>query len=154
MANTTRSLQAAIACAVESYERRLTLADLAAAADLPTNTLTRMFNRRFGMSPMRWVWRFRTILAAECIARSPEWPLAEIAEHCGFTSSAHFSRRFRELFRESPSRFRRNFRKQEARQGALAGSPGTSAKDAALSRAMARPSRAETARVQSTEAEN
>ena len=99
----------AIACVVERYQDRLTLKDLAASADLPTNTLTRMFNRRYGMSPMRWVWRFRTILAAESIARAPEWSLLDVATHCGFTSAAHFSRRFRELFQESPSKCRANY---------------------------------------------
>ena len=140
MVNTSRNLNAAIACAVERYQDRLTLADLAAASALPTNTLTRMFNRRYGMSPMRWVWRFRTILAAECIARAPEWSLAEIATHCGFTSAAHFSRRFRELFQESPSRFRANYH-ERPEDGAFTGLGDLlkGARAAAAERAARRP---------------
>lgn len=155
MANTTRNLNAAIACAVERFQDHLTLGDVAKAAGLPTNTLTRMFNRRYGMSPMRWVWRFRTILAAECIARAPEWSLAEIATHCGFTSAAHFSRRFRELFQESPSQFRANY--HERPEFVPAGGQGDmlrGARDAATERATRRPSRVPGPRVQSTAGEN
>lgn len=151
MANTTRNLDAAIACAVERYQDRLTLRDLARAAALPTNTLTRMFNRRYGMSPMRWLWRFRTILAAECIARAPGWPLAEVATHCGFTSPAHFSRRFRELFQESPSSFRANYheRPDAAPAGDRDGVP-CGARAAATERAMRRPPRESAPTVHST----
>ena len=151
MANTNRNLNAAIACVVERYQDRLTLKDLAASADLPTNTLPRMFNRRYGMSPMRWVWRFRTILAAECIARAPEWSLLDVATHCGFTSAAHFSRRFRELFQESPSKFRANY--HERPDVALASELGEllrGARAAATERATRRPTRAPGSRVQST----
>jgi transcriptional regulator GlxA family with amidase domain len=155
MANTSRNLNAAIACAVERYQDRLSLGDLAKAAALPTNTLTRMFNRRYGMSPMRWVWRFRTILAAECIARAPEWSLAEIATHCGFTSAAHFSRRFRELFQESPSRFRANYHERPDGAGMPElGDMLQGARQAAAERAMRRPSRVRSSTTTSTVGEN
>lgn len=155
MANTTRNLDAAIQHAAERYQERLTLEDLSQASDLPTNTLTRLFNRRYGMSPMRWVWRFRVILAAECIARAPDWPLAEIAAHCGFTSPAHFSRRFRELFQETPSRFRSNYHERPGeasgrnRDDLLRG-----ARAAAVGRATRRPQPSPGTRVQSTAGAN
>lgn len=90
----------------QRYADGLTLKDLAAAASMPTNTLTRHFNRVYGVSPMRWLWAFRTLLAGEIIATSPGWTLTEVATHCGFNSSAHFSRRYREMFQDSPSHHR------------------------------------------------
>src|SRR4051812_20665869 len=88
------------------FSETLTLQDLAAAAGMPTNTLTRKFNRAFGTSPMRWLWAFRTALAGEIIREAPGRPLADVFGPCGFGSSAHFSRRFKELFQECPSRYR------------------------------------------------
>ena len=105
-------LEAVIALAMARHGEPLTLADLAAAAGLPQNKLTRLFKRAYGLSPMRWLWSFRVILAAELIAATPDGSLITAAERCGFASQAHFSRRFRELFGESPSRFRERFRQR------------------------------------------
>ena len=132
---TRQGLTGVVSLVRERYAGELTLPELAAAAGMPTNTLTRHFNRRYGMSPMRWLWAFRTILAAELIAENPEAPLAEICARCGFTSSAHFSRRFREVFKESPSRFRANFR-TGGRQGAT--QVAQSGPESALARALAK----------------
>ena len=87
-------------------QRHLTLADLAQATKLPASTLSRYFNQTYGTSPMRWLWAFRTLLAAELIALYPTWSLQLISQECGFTSQAHFSRRFHSLFRSTPSHFR------------------------------------------------
>jgi transcriptional regulator GlxA family with amidase domain len=105
-----RGIDLAIAMASHRFGDSLSLSDLAAAAGMPQNTLNRKFHRRFGMSPIRWLWQFRTVLAAELIASEPEQTLTAIALKCGFNSSAHFSRRFRAMFRESPSAFRSSFR--------------------------------------------
>ena len=117
-----RGVEGAVNLAVDAPGAALTLADLARAAGLPQNTLTRFFNRDYGMSPMRWLWSFRVVLAAEMIATAPAWPLTVVAEECGFVSLAHFSRRFRELFGESPSSFREAFR-QRSGDGGESGAP-------------------------------
>jgi transcriptional regulator GlxA family with amidase domain len=112
-----RGLEGVFALAAASYHGPLTLDKLAAAAGMPSTTLTRRFHRRFGISPMRWLWSFRVLLAAELIAAAPAAPLAEVAERCGFVSPAHFSRRFRELFGESPSKFRQAARRATGTTG-------------------------------------
>jgi AraC-like DNA-binding protein len=88
------------------YGEPLSMRDLTAAARMPANSLTRTFNRLYGISPKRWVWYFRTLLAAELIASAPAEPLSSAWSHCGFVSAAHFSRRFRELYDEAPTTWR------------------------------------------------
>lgn len=128
----------------QRYGEPLTLPDLAAAARMPTNTLTRRFHQVYGTSPMRWLWSFRTLLAAELIARHPGWSLTDVAVLCGFGSSAHFSRRFRALLKDSPSRYRaraRVDREPAERSGARAalGPSGSGGVEAELiARVMAR----------------
>jgi AraC-like DNA-binding protein len=56
---------------------------------------------------MRWLWNFRTMLAKELIVMDPTWSLTDVAFTCGFTSSAHFSRTYKQMFGESPSELRR-----------------------------------------------
>jgi transcriptional regulator GlxA family with amidase domain len=99
--------------AAERFRDRLTIHDLAQAAGMPVNTLTRHFNGAHGVSPVRWLWHFRTVLAAEMIATDPTMSMSNVAGHCGFTSNAHFARRFRHVFGESPSRFRAHCRGNE-----------------------------------------
>jgi AraC-like DNA-binding protein len=47
------------------------------------------------------------MLAKELIVLDPTWSLTDVAFACGFTSSAHFSRTYKQMFGERPSEFRR-----------------------------------------------
>jgi AraC-like DNA-binding protein len=138
---------ARVACehAAKRFHEALTLADLASAAQLPASTLGRHFQRSFGISPMRWLWSFRTLLAAELIAIHPSWPLQSISRECGFTSQAHFSRRFHALFDETPRAFRKHFLSQQSPTPPAAFQPTMSPllqdrlTQATLSKLMAKP---------------
>jgi transcriptional regulator GlxA family with amidase domain len=134
------------------FAEALALGDLADAAGLPVNTLTRAFHKTYGMSPMRWLWSFRTMLAAEIIREAPEWSLTDVATWCGFNSSAHFSRRFTATVGETPSRFRARYAKAQRSATPEPAAPGAvlarvvASQPDALERALARlaPSSAST----------
>jgi transcriptional regulator GlxA family with amidase domain len=85
----------------------INLDDLARQADLSRFTFCRRFHAECGIPPMRWLWNFRTQLAAGFIDLDPRWRLTDVAFACGFTSSAHFSRTFKAMFHKSPSAYRR-----------------------------------------------
>lgn len=118
--------------AAERFNERLTIIDLARAAGMPVNTLTRHFNGAHGVSPVRWLWHFRTVLAAELIASDPSMTMTDVAIRCGFVSNAHFARRFRMVFGECPSRFRAHCRGAD-RHKSVHGLP---LHDAAVARAL------------------
>ncbi len=100
------NLNAAIALVARRFETEITLGDLAKEAEMPTNSLTRHFNSRFGISPLRWVWVFKTVLGAALIVRDTSIPIAAIAEQVGFGSIAHFSRKFHEVMGVTPTAYR------------------------------------------------
>lgn len=85
----------------------INLDDLAKAGGVSKFSLSRQFQKDYGMSPMRWLWMFRAMVAAEIIKIAPNWPLTDVAFHCGFGSSAHFSRTFVAIHGVAPSVFRR-----------------------------------------------
>jgi transcriptional regulator GlxA family with amidase domain len=87
----------------QNFAEEITLEDMASAAGLSRFSLCRWFQRRFGVSPVRWLWMFRALLAHELISMEPRWSLTDIAFATGFTSSAHFSRFFRQVFGMTPS---------------------------------------------------
>lgn len=99
--------EAVVAYILENFSQELSLDDLATQAGLSRFNFCRRFQRECGLSPMRWLWNFRTLLAAEFIALDPKWSLTDVAFACGFSSSAHFSRSFKAMFKQSPSVYRR-----------------------------------------------
>src|SRR5690606_33695587 len=77
----------------------------------------RRFQKECGITPMRWLWTFRTLLAGEFIRLDPRWSLTDVAFACGFTSSAHFSRSFKQTFGKTPSQFRKETLVETAPEG-------------------------------------
>ena len=104
-----------LAFVLDNFAEEVRLEDLASAAGMSRFNFCRRFHRDCGVPPIRWLWNFRTILAAEFIALDPRWSLTDVAFACGFSSSAHFSRSFKAMFRKSPSAYRR------AKKDSLAG---------------------------------
>jgi AraC-like DNA-binding protein len=99
-------LEPIVAYVMENFAEEISLEDLSATVGISRFSLCRAFQRRFKVTPMRWLWTFRAILAFEFIALEPRWSLTDIAFSCGFTSSAHFSRFFKATFKCSPSQHR------------------------------------------------
>ena len=91
---------------LDHYHENLDLERLAGVAGISRFDLCRVFKRHYKLSPMRFLWTFRTILAAEFIRMHPECRLTEIAFACGFNSSAHFSRTFRKNYGTSPFEYK------------------------------------------------
>ena len=106
-------IELALSYITKNYSREISIKDLATATELSPATLNRRFRHSFGLSPMSWLWSFRVILAAEIISMLPRASLAAIARSCGFTSMAHFSRRFHKTFHEPPLSFQAHFRKRK-----------------------------------------
>lgn len=87
----------------------MTLTDAAAAAFLSPNYLTHLLRKETGNSFSELVLERRMRLARTHLMNSSK-PLSHIAEICGFTDEAYFSRRFRKAHGMPPGQFRRERR--------------------------------------------
>jgi AraC family transcriptional regulator len=83
--------------------------DLAAVACLSPYHFIRMFGRRTGMPPSRYLGR-RRLQRAEAMLASGEMKIGEIALCCCFSSQASFTRAFRKATGVTPGAFRRTLR--------------------------------------------
>ena len=92
----------------EHITEELTLEGMTAVSGMSESTLSRRFRRHLKRSPIRWLWLYRTLLAAECIQVAPELQLIDVATACGFSSSAHFSRLFHKVVGTPPREYRRS----------------------------------------------
>ncbi len=88
------------------YKKGLSVAELAAQAGMSEVHFRRLFARRFGISPARYIMRIRINRAKELMADSA-LSLADIAEQSGFTSESYFHRVFRSLCETTPAAYRR-----------------------------------------------
>ena len=85
---------------------QLSLKELAAAAGVTEEYLCRVYSRYLGMGPVSAIRTLRLHWAADLLA-STNLSITDIAGHLGFSSAFHFSRSFRHLTGQTPSRFRR-----------------------------------------------
>jgi AraC-like DNA-binding protein len=101
------SRDAALARAVDfirsGFHRRLTLAQIAAAAGMSRFHFHRLFTRRFGQTPLRMVAALQVEHAKELMRQGV--PLPDVAARCGFAHHAHFSFRFKQLTGVTPARW-------------------------------------------------
>jgi len=84
--------------------------DLSAEVGCSMAYLTRQFTEALGMPPMAYLARVRAERAAVILRRTDE-PIAEVGALVGYPSPEHFSRRFREQYRLSPSQYRKRHRR-------------------------------------------
>jgi len=88
-------------------DRYLSLELLAAAANLSVDHLGRQFKRELGVSPIKYLIRYRIDRARELIERgSPS--IKEVAYEVGFHDPLHFSRVFSLLMGQSPTHFKKS----------------------------------------------
>lgn len=75
----------------ERYAEEWTLPEIARAANVSASHLGRLFREQEGMSPMRYLWRYRVEQGIQLL-RTTGLSIGEISELCGFKTPFHFAR--------------------------------------------------------------
>jgi AraC-like DNA-binding protein len=89
----------------EHFSEDITLARLGEIAAMTPNHLVAAFGRKFGATPMRYLWKQRAAHAAHLLVHSGMTG-SEIAYACGYKSPYHFSRHIRAVYDKSPTEIR------------------------------------------------
>ena len=90
----------------QNYKANMTLADIAASANISKSLCNAVFNRYLGESPINYLMHFRCRKVAEYL-RSGSMPLSEIASLTGFNGVSYMSETFRKFFDASPREYRK-----------------------------------------------
>lgn len=98
--------------------RELSIAEIAARAQLSPRTLNRRFREQTGTTPLQWAQRSR-LRHAQLLLETTTQPIERVASQVGFGSVATFRERFKRLVGTSPLAYRRAFQ-------ATGGGPATS----------------------------
>lgn len=83
---------------------RLRVEDLARLVGLSNSQFSRLFKRRFGLTAHGYITRRRMKVAQEMMLQASR-PLSEIALCCGMSDQSHFTRVFRRVVGETPTRW-------------------------------------------------
>lgn len=78
---------------------------LASSLALSRSHTTRLAIKTFGLPPREMIETLRMSRAATLLRRTNS-PIKAVATSCGFTDQFHFAKRFRHIYRTSPSRYR------------------------------------------------
>lgn len=98
-------LKKAIIYIESHYHNAITLKDIMRAVALSHSSLTQLFKKELGMTPIKFVWYYRIVVAERMLASS-DLPIQDIASKCGFQTAQHFSRKFEESHGCTPTAFR------------------------------------------------
>ncbi|WP_291528097.1 hybrid sensor histidine kinase/response regulator transcription factor [Bacteroides sp. UBA939] len=79
---------------------------LATELMLGRSTLFQKFKALTGMTPNNFILNFRLKYAASLLKQSPDIPIAEVSDLCGFSSHVYFSKCFKKLFEYTPQQYR------------------------------------------------
>ena len=102
---TARHYKRVLDFVAQNYGKSILVEDLAREAALSPSHFAQLFKRTIGMSPMQFVTTYRVEQARKKLAKR-NTPLIDIAMSCGFADQAHFSRVFKQIAGESPSKYR------------------------------------------------
>ena len=94
-------LSGAAALMEANIEEPMQLGEIAAYLGVTQRQLERLFQSRLGSTPVAYYMAIRLNRARQLLHQTSA-PIGEIAERCGFNSSAHFSRRYRRHFGITP----------------------------------------------------
>lgn len=95
-----------------NFMEKISIGDLETLTGVSRFSILRAFNKEFGQTPMKWLWRYRVELGAKLLQDQPSWSCSDIAYFCGFETPSHFTRRFRDAYGRPPGNYRQC--KQEA----------------------------------------
>jgi transcriptional regulator GlxA family with amidase domain len=91
----------------------VTVAQMAARAQMSTRTFARRFHEALGTTPYQWLLRQRITLAQRLLETTNE-PIERIAVLSGFATAAALRLHFHRLVRTSPQRYRHTFNRTRA----------------------------------------
>jgi AraC family transcriptional regulator len=105
-------------------EDDLTLDEMAQSVGLSTAHFARMFRKSTGETPHQFVLRHR-LERAKAMLRAPDARVLDVAVACGFKTQQHFAQVFRDVWRVSPTEYRRDIVGSEATSVSGTGSEDT-----------------------------
>ena len=93
-----------------NYYYDLSISEFAEIANRSTSTFRRDFEEHYRATPGKWLTNKR-LERAQLFLTTSDKPISDITYDCGFKNVSHFSKIFKEKFKESPTQYRIHHKK-------------------------------------------
>ncbi len=94
----------------ENLNQKLSLEDLAQKCFYNPSYFSRTFKQKFGVSPVEYIARERSHMAALLIAQNPTLSMEDVAEKCGFGDKSGLYRSFEKFYGCSPTEYKKTIK--------------------------------------------
>ena len=91
-----------------NYDKDLSVAQVAAIANMSPNAFCRYFKQRTNKTYINLVLDIRIGQACKLLSRNKDLRVSEVAYQSGFNNLTNFNRKFKEIKGMTPSQFRNN----------------------------------------------
>lgn len=91
----------------QNIEEQITLEDISKAVSYDESYITRVFKKKYGLSPHAFIINRRIQKAKNKLALSKDINLAELSNEVGFYDQSHFSKVFKKVFAVTPNEYRK-----------------------------------------------
>lgn len=92
--------------AMDHYQKRITLDEVAKRAFMSKNAFCRYFKKRTNKTFFQFLIEIRIEQACKLLCQEQDRPISVISELCGFPNIANFNRKFKELKGFAPTQYR------------------------------------------------
>lgn len=93
----------------QHFDENITVEKLAQIAYISESSLNRLFKKETSFTPIEYLIQTR-IEKSKILLKRKDIPVTEIAQRCGFGSSAHYTSCFKRLVNISPSEYRESYK--------------------------------------------
>ena len=97
----------------QNYRNEISLEDIAASANISKSEASRCFQSCLRVSPVSYLLRYRTEMAAQLLQNS-SLTIEEISFECGFGSASYFCKMFRQYAGVTPGQYRKGAKTEKA----------------------------------------
>ena len=91
---------------VSNYMENIDMDSLERECGVSRYMITRRFRDIYGLSPIRWLWMYRVLMAGRLLSHQKHLRCEDVALTCGFQTVAHFNRVFKRMLGRSPALYR------------------------------------------------
>lgn len=93
----------------QHFGEAVTVGVLAELGHMSESGFNRIFKKEINKTPIKYLKEIR-VEKSKTLLRRMEIPMTEIAERCGFGSSAHFAAEFKRITEVTPSKYRESYK--------------------------------------------
>ena len=91
----------------KNIEEQISLEDISKAVSYDESYITRVFKKKYGLTPHAYIINKRVQKAKEKLALSKDVNLAQLSNEVGFYDQSHFSKVFKKVFAMTPNKYRK-----------------------------------------------